>query len=209
MDNIILIGMPGSGKSTVGVLLAKTLGYGFLDTDLTIQQREGALLQEILDQRGLEAFLNAEEAAICSVACSETVIAPGGSAVCRAGAIGHLKELGTVVYLQVSLEELEGRISNMSSRGIARSPGQTLADLYGCPVKTITSDQGPALGAAILAGVGAGVYGSVSEGCAAAVRAGARQEPDREAGARYEPFYQLYRGLYPALRESFHTLAGL
>ena len=132
MDNIILIGMPGSGKSTVGVLLAKTLGYGFLDTDLTIQQREGALLQEILDQRGLEAFLNAEEAAICSVACSETVIAPGGSAVCRAGAIGHLKELGTVVYLQVSLEELEGQISNMSSRGIALSPGQTLADLYSC-----------------------------------------------------------------------------
>ena len=120
MDNIILIGMPGSGKSTVGVLLAKTLGYGFLDTDLTIQQREGALLQEILDQRGLEAFLNAEEAAI----------APGGSAVCRAGAIGHLKGLGTVVYLQVSLEELEGRISNMSSRGIALSPGQTLADVY-------------------------------------------------------------------------------
>ena len=130
MDNIILIGMPGSGKSTVGVLLAKTLGYGFLDTDLTIQQREGALLQEILDQRGLEAFLNAEEAAICSVACSETVIAPGGSAVCREGAIVHLKELGTVVYLRVSLEELEGRISNMSSRGIALSPGQTLADVY-------------------------------------------------------------------------------
>lgn len=95
--------------------------------------------------------------------------------------------------------------------GGGRSPfwRQMLADLYGCPVKTIASDQGPALGAAILAGVGAGVYASVSEGCAAAVRAGARQEPDREAGARYEPFYQLYRGVYPALRESFHTLAGL
>lgn len=95
--------------------------------------------------------------------------------------------------------------------GGGRSPfwRQMLADLYGCPVKTIASDQGPALGAAILAGVGAGVYGSVGEGCAAAVRAGARQEPDRAAGARYEPFYQLYRGVYPALRESFHTLAGL
>ena len=130
MDNIILIGMPGSGKSTVGVLLAKTLGYGFIDTDLTIQQREGALLQEILDKRGLEAFLDAEEAAICSVECTETVIAPGGSAVCREGAIGHLKQLGTVVYLRVSLEELKGRLNNMSSRGIALSPGQTLADLY-------------------------------------------------------------------------------
>lgn len=130
MDNIILIGMPGSGKSTVGVLLAKTLGYGFIDTDLTIQQREGALLQEILDKRGLEAFLDAEEAAICSVTCTGTVIAPGGSAVCREGAIGHLKQLGTVVYLRVSLEELKGRLNNMSTRGIALSPGQTLADLY-------------------------------------------------------------------------------
>ena len=76
MKNIILIGMPGSGKSTVGVLLAKTLGYGFVDTDLTIQQREGALLQEILDRRGLEAFLDAEASAICSVRCERSVIAP-------------------------------------------------------------------------------------------------------------------------------------
>ena len=130
MDNIILIGMPGSGKSTVGVLLAKTLGYGFLDTDLTIQQREGALLQEILDQRGLEAFLDAEEAAICSVDCARTVIAPGGSAVCRPGAIGHLRQLGRVVYLRLSLGALEGRVNNIGTRGIAMSPGQTLADVY-------------------------------------------------------------------------------
>lgn len=130
MDNITLIGMPGSGKSTVGVLLAKTLGYGFVDTDLTIQQREGALLQDILDRRGLEPFLDAEEAAICSVTCTGTVIAPGGSCVCRAGAMEHLKKLGTVVYLRVSLAALEGRISNMSTRGIALSPGQTLADVY-------------------------------------------------------------------------------
>ena len=129
MDNIILIGMPGSGKSTVGVLLAKALGYDFLDTDLVIQQREGQLLQEILDQRGVEYFLEAEEAAIASVHCRRTVIGPGGSAVCRPGAIGHLKELGPVVYLRVPMEELNRRITNLSSRGIAMEPGQTLADV--------------------------------------------------------------------------------
>lgn len=129
MDNIILIGMPGSGKSTVGVLLAKALGYDFLDTDLVIQQREGRLLQEILDQDGVERFLDAEEAAVRSVNCRRTVIAPGGSAVCRPAAIAHLKKLGPVVYLRVPMEELERRITNLSSRGIAMEPGQTLADV--------------------------------------------------------------------------------
>ena len=122
--------MPGSGKSTVGVLLAKTLGYGFLDTDLVLQRREGALLQELLDRRGLAAFLDAEEAAIRSVDCVRTVIAPGGSAVCRPGAIGHLRQLGRVVYLRLSLAALEGRVNNIGTRGIAMSPGQTLADVY-------------------------------------------------------------------------------
>ena len=122
--------MPGSGKSTVGVLLAKTLGYGFLDTDLVLQRREGALLQELLDRRGLAAFLDAEEAAIRSVDCVRTVIAPGGSAVCRAGGIEHLRSLGRVVYLRLSLEELERRVNNIGTRGIAMSPGQTLADVY-------------------------------------------------------------------------------
>jgi len=130
VKNIILIGMPGSGKSTVGVLLAKTLGYGFVDTDLTIQQREGALLQEILDRRGLEAFLDAEASAICSVRCERSVIAPGGSAVCREDAIGHLRDLGRVLYLRVPLEELQRRLSDIKTRGIAMGPGQTLADIY-------------------------------------------------------------------------------
>lgn len=129
MDNITLIGMPGSGKSTVGVLLAKALGYDFLDVDLVIQNREQALLQDILDRRGLDAFLQAEEDAVCSVRCSRTVIAPGGSAVCREKAALHLKALGPVVYLRVPLEELSGRIRNLSTRGIARKPGQTLADV--------------------------------------------------------------------------------
>ena len=129
-ENITLIGMPGSGKSTVGVLLAKTLGCGFVDTDLLIQQREGALLQEILDRRGVDSFLRAEEAAICALACRGTVIATGGSAVCRPRAMEHLKALGRVVYLHVPLEELEGRIQNMSTRGIAMEPGQTLRAVY-------------------------------------------------------------------------------
>ena len=130
MNNITLIGMPGSGKSTVGVLLAKALGFQFVDVDLLIQQREGALLQELLDNRGVEPFLDAEEAAICSLACTGAVIAPGGSAVCRAGAIGHLRALGRVVYLHVPLSELERRIHNITTRGIAMAPGQTLADVY-------------------------------------------------------------------------------
>ena len=127
MKNVVLIGMPGSGKSTVGVLLAKALGYDFLDIDLVIQKREHALLQEILDQRGLDAFLQAEEDAVCSIACQKTVVAPGGSAVCRVAR--HLQSLGPVVYLTVPLAELSGRIQNLSTRGIAMEPGQTLADV--------------------------------------------------------------------------------
>lgn len=129
MGNITLIGMPGSGKSTVGVLLAKFLGYGFLDVDLVIQQQQNALLQEILDRRGVAAFLDAEEQAVLGLQCDEHVIAPGGSAVCRERAALHLKELGPVVYLRVELEELQRRIQNLSTRGIAMEPGQTLADV--------------------------------------------------------------------------------
>ena len=130
MANIILIGMPGAGKSTVGVLLAKTLGYAFLDTDLVIQQREGALLQPLVDSLGVEAFLDVEADAICSVECRGTVIAPGGSAVCRERAMSHLRALGRIVYLHLPLEELERRLSNISTRGIAMAPGETLADLF-------------------------------------------------------------------------------
>ena len=130
MDNIILIGMPGSGKSTVGVVLAKALGLGFVDVDLLIQEREGALLQELIDSRGVERFLDLERDAICALDCRGTVAAPGGSCVCREESIAHMRRLGTVVYLQLSLAEVEGRIHNQASRGIALSPGQTLADVY-------------------------------------------------------------------------------
>ena len=130
MDDIILIGMPGSGKSTVGVVLAKALGMEFLDVDLLIQQREGALLHALIDGRGVERFLDLERDAICSLDCRGTVAAPGGSCVCREESIAHMRSLGTVVYLQLSLEDVAGRIRNLSSRGIALSPGQTLADVY-------------------------------------------------------------------------------
>ena len=130
MDNIILVGMPGSGKSTVGVVLAKALGMGFLDVDLLIQEREGALLQELIDRRGVERFLELERDAICSLRCRGTVVAPGGSCVCREASIAHMRELGTAVYLRLSLEEITGRIRDLSTRGIALAPGQTLADVY-------------------------------------------------------------------------------
>ena len=130
MDNIILIGMPGSGKSTVGVMLAKALGMRFLDVDLLIQEREGALLQALIDTRGVERFLDLERDAVCSLDCRGAVVAPGGSCVCREESIAHMRALGTVVYLQLSLADVEGRIPNLSSRGIALSPGQTLADVY-------------------------------------------------------------------------------
>lgn len=130
VDNIILIGMPGSGKSSVGVVLAKALGCRFLDVDLLIQEREGALLQEILNEHGVDHFLDVERDAICSVDCRHTVIAPGGSCVCREESIAHMRRLGTVIYLKLSLEEVEGRIHNLATRGIALEPGQTIADVY-------------------------------------------------------------------------------
>ena len=130
MKNIVLIGMPGAGKSTVGVLLAKTLGYAFLDTDLVIQEREGRLLQDLVDELGVEAFLDREADAICSVDCDRTVIATGGSVVCRDRAMEHLKSLGRIVYLHLPLEELEHRLHNISTRGIAMAPGETLAHIY-------------------------------------------------------------------------------
>jgi shikimate kinase len=130
IGNIILIGMPGSGKSTVGVVLAKTLGLRFLDVDLLIQEREGALLQQLLDREGVDRFLDLERDAILSLDCRQTVVAPGGSCVCREESIRRMRELGTVVYLKLSLPQVESRIQNLATRGIALEPGQTLADVY-------------------------------------------------------------------------------
>ena len=130
MKNITLIGMPGSGKSTVGVLLAKSLGFGFVDTGLLIQRKGGELLQQVLDRLGTEAFLDLEADVIAGVNCEKSVIAPGGSVVCREKGIRRLKEISTVVYLNIPCPVLEQRIQNMGSRGIAFQPGETLEDVY-------------------------------------------------------------------------------
>ena len=128
--NIVLIGMPGVGKSTVGVLLAKTLKRPFLDTDLVIQTREDRYLQEIIEQDGMEGFLDIEERAICDLRVRGHVIATGGSVVYLPRAMAHLKEAGLLIYLALPSKELETRVTNITTRGIAMRPGQSLADLY-------------------------------------------------------------------------------
>ena len=129
-NNITLIGMPASGKSTVGVILAKILGLSFIDTDLVIQQREGALLCDIISERGLEGFLKAEESAVLSISPSNTVIATGGSVVYSEAGMEYLKSLGKVVYLKVEKEDLFKRLHNIKQRGVVLSPGETLDEMY-------------------------------------------------------------------------------
>jgi len=130
MDNIILIGMPGCGKSTVGVLLAKRLGYRYMDVDLLIQEEAGARLFEILRDKGGDYFAALENRVGASIDASRTVIATGGSMVYGEAAMAHLKRIGKVVYLRVPLAELERRVNNFETRGILMRKGQTLADVF-------------------------------------------------------------------------------
>lgn len=131
MKNIILIGMPAVGKSTIGVLLAKTLGFSFIDTDLIIQHDTGRLLQDIINTDGLDAFCIVEERAICSVAvCENAVIATGGSAVYSRTAMEHLKKDGIVYYLKLPCKELSKRLSNIKTRGIAMRPTDTIEEVF-------------------------------------------------------------------------------
>ena len=130
MDNIVLIGMPGCGKSTVGVLLAKALGFDFIDTDVVLQAREQRKLQEMIDDIGIDAFLEKEQSAILSLNCRRCVIATGGSVVYGAQAMAHLARCGKIVYISLPYEEIEGRISNLATRGVTLREGQTLRDLY-------------------------------------------------------------------------------
>ena len=129
--NIILIGMPASGKSTVGVILAKLLGYDFIDTDLLIQRQTGLRLSEIIQTQGLDAFLAAEEAACLSLYADHSVIATGGSVIYSDAAMRHLKGLGTVVYLSIDFKALQSRLHDVRGRGVVLRPGQSLVDLYG------------------------------------------------------------------------------
>ena len=129
-DNIILIGMPGVGKSTVGVLLAKRLGFAFLDTDLLIQTSENMRLQVLIQQHGVEGFKNLEAVYLQNVTTRQTVIATGGSAIYRENAMAHLNKLGRIIYLEIALEPLMKRLERLDERGVVFIPGQTFESLY-------------------------------------------------------------------------------
>lgn len=130
MNNIIFIGMPAAGKSTVGVVTAKRIGYRFIDTDLLIQEQEGMLLREIIDRQGIEKFLEIEDQANAKVEAEKAVIAPGGSVIYCDNAMRHYKEIGKIVYLQASFETINNRLKNVRNRGVVLREGQTLQALY-------------------------------------------------------------------------------
>jgi len=129
-DNLILIGMPASGKSTVGVILSKIIGYDFIDTDLLIQKSEHMRLSQIIEARGVEGFLEIENRVNASVEASRSVIATGGSAVYGQEAMQHLRQIGAVIYLQVDYEVIRKRLRNIRQRGVVLREGQTLRELY-------------------------------------------------------------------------------
>lgn len=130
MRNIILIGMPGAGKSTVGVVLAKNLGMSFKDSDLVIQQEEGKKLHELIEEFGTEGFLKIEERVNSTIQINNTILATGGSAVYSQKAMEYLKKAGTVVYLKLSYESIADRLGDLAKRGVVLKEGQTLKDLY-------------------------------------------------------------------------------
>ena len=128
--NIVLIGMPASGKSTVGVILAKVLGMDFIDTDLVIQQKEDSLLYEIINDRGVEGFLRCEEEALLSINTVNTVIATGGSAVYSERGMKHLSENGAIIYLKVEKDKLFDRLHEIRERGVVLRDGESLDEMY-------------------------------------------------------------------------------
>ena len=130
MKNIILIGMPGAGKSTIGVLLAKSLLMDFVDTDLLIQKKYKTSLCDIINSKGIEEFLKIENDVISSWSFLNCIIATGGSAVYGKEAMEHFRKIGTVVYLKLPYEEIAERVGDLNARGVSLMPGQTLLDLY-------------------------------------------------------------------------------
>ena len=130
-DNIVLIGMPGAGKSTLGVVLAKVLGYDFIDSDIEIQHATGQTLPRLIERYGREGFLDIEADVNAALAPErKSVIATGGSVIYRERAMEHLRSIGRVVYLRVPCEELERRIHALEARGVAMAEGMTLRDLF-------------------------------------------------------------------------------
>ena len=130
MQNVILIGMPGSGKTTVGTYLSELIGYGYIDSDSVIVAREGMRLPEIIEQKGREAFLDIEAKVNSEICASRCVIATGGSVIYREKALQALKKIGKVVYLKLSYEEIDRRLGDLKARGVALKEGFTLRDLY-------------------------------------------------------------------------------
>lgn len=130
MRNIIFVGMPAAGKSTIGVVVAKHLGYNFIDTDLLIQEKEKRLLREIIAQEGLEEFLKIEDRINAKVQAERSVIAPGGSVIYCENAMKHYKEIGIIVYLKASFETISKRLGNAKKRGVVLRENQTIEDLY-------------------------------------------------------------------------------
>ncbi len=130
MKNVILVGMPACGKSTIGVVLAKTMNKGFVDTDILIQQAESRTLQEIIDQEGNDYFHHVEEQVLLDFDGEDYVVATGGSAIYFDRAMDKFKEKGVVVYIKVTLDTILERLNNIKSRGVTLEKGQTIADLY-------------------------------------------------------------------------------
>ena len=128
--NIVLIGMPGAGKSTIGVVLAKNMGMSFLDCDLVIQEREGKKLHELIEEHGYDGFLAIEENVNASLNPKTSVIATGGSAVYREQAMGHLGSIATICYLKLSYESIKERLGDLAERGVVLKEGETLQELY-------------------------------------------------------------------------------
>lgn len=130
MSNIILVGMPACGKSTVGVVLAKTINKGFVDTDILIQETEGKKLQEIINEKGNDYFHQVEENVLSTFQGENCVVATGGSAIYFENAINKMKQNGKVIYLKVSLDTILERLNNIKTRGVTLGEGQTIEDLY-------------------------------------------------------------------------------
>jgi shikimate kinase len=122
--------MPASGKSTVGVILAKVIGYDFIDSDILIQREEGMRLAEIIEEKGIDGFIEVENRVNASLQASRSVIATGGSAVYGEEAMMHLREIGAIIYLQVDFDVIQRRLRNIRQRGVVLRKGQTLRDLY-------------------------------------------------------------------------------